>query len=252
MANKKKGEKQARQRKPLIMVFGEDDNDTCTVRSLIMAIWDGARDKASTPQQGSKDKSVLPTGAKKVFPRPDIRTFRSPLVLIRGRELAQQRKNAAAIKSVVAAQAVVNDVKAVIAHEDCDDLEPAHETAAIQIETRLRDEGAPNPCAVTPAWEMEAWWYLWPDAVAAVHPGWRKLARHGQEVGRIRDAKEQLRRDLRPVNVKPGRGRDYVESDSRTIAEYVRTSGCIFSPTANSASFSRFRDQVLKLATTEL
>lgn len=88
---------------------------------------------------------------------------------------------------------------------------------------------------------MEAWWYLWPDAVAAVHSGWRRLARRGQRVGLIRNVKEQLCADLRPT--RQGKlPRDYRESDASKIAAEVRKRGLIDSLAAVSASFMRFHD----------
>lgn len=221
MAKKKQAaaNKKVREKSPLVMVFGEDDNDRSSIKYLIRAL---------APQC------------------PTIRTYAKPLVLVRNRAAAEQRKNAGDIHRVVAAAQVMHKVEAVFAHEDCDAVEPAHVALSDQIEQQLLDQGVPNPCAVTPAWELEAWWFLWPDAVQKVNRNWRRLNRDGSAVGLIVDAKETLRRDLRPQG-KGNSTSDYQESDSPTIAKFVHDDGLIGDRKATSQSFDRFMSRVLEL-----
>ena len=203
---------------PVVLVFGEDDNDKEAAKELMMAL------------------------------RPDfppVRKRRKPLVLVKGRTEARARKNTADIAKVVRADAKRSDVRIVFAHEDCDDIEPAHLALADRIETYLGKEGV-QAIAVTPAWEMEAWWFLWPDAVVAVNSGWQRPSMSGRQVGLIRDAKEELRRALRPAN-KGKRTRDYEESDGPKIARKVRELGIVGTLDAQSDSYVRFRDKVLAL-----
>ncbi len=200
------------------LIFGEDDTDREAIRELVSAL------------------------------RPDVPPLqkrRAPLVLVRGRGDAEARKVAASIAKVVAAERVRRPVSVVFAHEDADAVEPAHEPLAKRIEGELAAVGVPA-VAVVPAWEMEAWWYLWPAAVAAVNRSWRPLKRSGS-VGSLENAKESLRRDLRPKT--GGKSvRDYTESDGPRIAAQVRSLGLVHTLSASSASFVRFRDHVLAVA----
>ncbi|WP_206956165.1 hypothetical protein [Trinickia acidisoli] len=218
MAAKQKQHKE-RSKRRVVLVFGEDDNDREAVKHLVQAIW---------PEV------------------PSIEPRRAPLILQKGRDAAEQRKNAAAVANVVRGSSVTVDVVAVLAHQDCDAVEPAHVALSEQIEMELGDAGVPLPCAATPAWEIESWWYLWPEAVAQVNPRWCKLAREGEEVGRIVNVKERLIKDLRP-KAKDKRTADYVESDAPRIASTIRERNHVNDVRAKSASFMRFRKRVLEI-----
>jgi len=63
-----------------------------------------------------------------------------------------------------------------------------------------------------------------------------------EPLGLVRDAKEALRRALRPKQGKPPR--DYEESDGPRIAAKVRELGLIDKLDARRDSFNRFRDAV--------
>lgn len=194
------------------LVFGEDKNDADSLVELINAIWPDA---------------------------PKIAYARKPLVLIRDAPSAEARKrNAAGVSAVVKAKSVVTDVRIVVAHQDCDAVEPAHLNLADSIRAELESEGVPNVVAVAPAWEIEAWWYLWPEAVAAVNSKWKRLGRTGNH-GMIKNAKEELRRALRVKGV-----RDYEESDSPKIALQVRTKGIIGKRLGTSESFESFTRRI--------
>ncbi|MBF0373022.1 MAG: hypothetical protein HQL39_06345 [Alphaproteobacteria bacterium] len=193
----------------LVLVFGEDDNDREAVCHLARALCPGVC----------------------------LAKRRSPLVLTKGRAEAEARKQASRIAAVVRAERIRSEIPLVLAHEDCDAVEPAHEALADRIEGNLSREGI--PCvAVTPAFEIEAWWFLWPRAVTAVKSHWRDPGQQGREVGLIVDAKEALRHALR----KPGgdRRHDYKESDSPKIAAKVGELELVDQPQARSASFARF------------
>jgi hypothetical protein len=205
-----------RKKPALVMVFGENNNDRVSIKHLIRALAPRA---------------------------PTVKVFNSPLVLIKGRALAEQRKSARSIVDVVAAKKVTDNVVAVFAHEDCDAVEPAHDALSIAIEERLADAGVAQPCAVTPAWELEAWWFMWPDAVQKVNVNWRRLNRDGTNVGMISNAKETLRRELRPKS-RSDKTDDYAESDSPTIAQHILDDNLIDRPAAKSHSFERFKAKV--------
>jgi len=209
---KERGTRAHKTRAPCGLAFCEDKNDSDSLVELVSAIWPNA---------------------------PKITYSRKPLVLIRDAAVAEARKkNAANIAAVVKAKAVLADVKVVVAHQDCDAVEPAHEGLADAIKAELEAAGVPNVIAVAPAWEMEAWWFLWPDAVAAVNSRWRRLSRRGNH-GMIQNVKEELRRDLRNQGA-----RDYEESDSPKIAAQVRINGLIGTKRGTSDSFEAFAARV--------
>lgn len=215
---KKTSPKAQRVRPPCGLVFGEDENDADSLIQLTAAIW---------PEV------------------PKLTHTRKPLVLIRDAPTAEARKkNASGVAAVVKAKSVIADVQLVVAHQDCDALEPAHEGLAESIRAELEAAGLPNVIAVAPAWEIEAWWYLWPDAVAAVNSKWKRLGRTGNH-GMIQNVKEALRRDLRNKGV-----RDYEESDSVKIAVQVRSEGIVGTKVGTSASFEAFADRVREVEAT--
>lgn len=210
--------RQAGRRPPLVLVFGEDENDTKSIRELIEALQPGLVGK--------------------------VQHRRQPLVLIKNARPEDVPDRAQRIAAVVEASRTTHDVLCVFAHEDCDELEPAHGEACAKIEAALEQAGCPAH-AVVPAWELEAWWFLWPEAVQAVRPkSWRLPDDYvGKQVGRIRDAKEELARRIVPKNLKPEKRKGfphYQESDSPAIARQVREKGVARKPQAQSDSYARF------------
>lgn len=202
--------KSSRARQPLGLIFAENQNDADSLGHLICALWTGA---------------------------PSLQYRRKPLVLIKGRAKAEARKNADQIAQIVKAQNVLSDVKFVVAHQDCDSLEP-HDLVAKQIHDEIVAAGVENVVAVAPAWELEAWWFLWPEAVASVNSKWRKISRKGNH-GMISNAKEVLTRDLRSQGAL-----DYRESDSVKIAKAVRDKNIINKRTGVAPSFESFESRI--------
>jgi len=212
---KKNSASLGKKRPPLGLIFGEDENDAEALKNLVAALW--------------------PEG-----PRFEYR--RKPLILIRDQKEAEGRKkNALAVLAVVRAGSVKNEIKAVIAHADCDAIEPAHVDLSKKIKDELAAQGVPSTIAATPAWEMEAWWYLWPEAVRRTNSKWAPLTRKGNH-GYLENAKETLKRDLRAKEA-----RDYEESDARKISFYVRELGLIGTQQGSSKSFEAFAQDVAQL-----
>lgn len=202
-----------------MLVFGEDTNDTRAIRELILAL-------RSEPIR--------------------VETRRSPMVLVKGKDKALDRKNVAEIAAVVRADQRRGRRCVVIAHRDCDAIEPAHERVASALEQGLLKEGIWQVVAAIAAWEIEAWWFLWPDAALEVNSKWRRPQPPKPDIGRIEHAKEALRRALRPAG-KGQRPRDYAESDSPKIAAKVRELGIVDNHAASSGSFDRFAGRVRQL-----
>lgn len=196
---------------PLIVIFGEDTNDREALKELVQALY---------PQ------------------RTRIKPLRKPLVLVRDRDLSAVRGTSDRVSAALAAVSGGERIALVVVHQDCDACEPSHQMLSEKIETGLSSCGAPV-IAAAPAWEIEAWWYLWPDAVATVSPKWRRLKRTGTQIGMLRNIKEVLRRELRPSD-RSIRVRDYVESDSIAIARAVRELNLVDTRNAQSRSFDTF------------
>jgi hypothetical protein len=195
----------------IVLVFGEDDHD----RECIKLLLEGLR----------------PDLARRVQKR------KQPLVLIKNAHPADVPDRAQRIAYAVEAER--DPVACVFAHEDCDEVEPAHERVAAKIEAALRGVGL-DAHAVAPAWEMEAWWFLWPEAVKAAFPSWRAPNDHaGRNVGMIRNAKEELQRRVTPANARRG-FIGYRESDAPAIATKVVALGLLRTPKAISNSYARF------------
>jgi hypothetical protein len=171
----------------VILVFGEDANDTAAVKELVLAL-------RSEPAR--------------------VET-RAPIVLVKGKDKARDQKNVAEIAAV--------------------------------LEQGLLAEGIEQ--AVAAAWEIEAWWFLWPDAALAVNSKWRRPEPPTPEVGRIENAKEAFRQTLRP-RVRNQRPRDYAKSDSPKITAQVRAIGLVDRPASISHSFDRFAEWVRGLTLT--
>ena len=211
-------------RSKTILIFGESDTDRAALAELFRAL------------------------------RPDlqavgIQKLREPLILMKpDNRLSTQRNTTNRIAGLVQAQGVSKAVLAVIVHQDCDEVEPGHTALADKIEKDLRAANVPNPIAATPAWEIEAWWMLFPDAVQATRPCWAPINFGDRDVGRIHNAKEELQRRLRPVSAHDrAKCPDYAEADGIEIARKIRTKGLIDNVTGLSASFSDFKGKIRNL-----
>ncbi len=217
-----KGKGQAGKRASLVLVFGESENDTKSLRELIEALREDLVGK--------------------------VQTRREPLVLIKDAKPEDVPERARKIADAVDISRATHDVLCVFAHEDRDDFEPKHEETCKKIEEALEKAGCPAH-AVVPAWELEAWWFMWPEAVQAVRPkSWRAPDDYlGWEVGKIKDAKEELKKKVVPKDLKPEKRKGfqtYQESDSPAIARQVREKNLARHPRAKSASYSRFLSSV--------
>lgn len=169
---------------------------------------------------------------------------REPLVLIKGRREAEARSQAEKIAAAIRASAVNAEIVCTFLHEDCDAVEPAHVDVCARIEGAMKRARCPGEVhAVAPAWETEAWWFLWPEVLGQVNKHWKLPKRYSAaKTGTITNAKERLKAELG----KGQHGRNaYRESDSVSIAETIRDLGVADSPKAGrSLSYDRFRSSV--------
>lgn len=211
-----------------ILIFGEDDNDRRALGHLVRAL--------------------CPDNAKvRIEPR------RQPIVLSRECAASGKRRSMANdIAQFARAEDGPGRRVVVIVHRDCDRLEPAHQEEAEALRMELRSAGIADVVAATPAWEIEAWWMLFPQALAATRRCWRIVDYAHQHVGLIPHAKERLRRDLRPV-AWPARKscKDFVESDGVRVAEEVLRAGLLREAArSRSDSFQCFKAGIEAIFTT--
>lgn len=228
MTTRKRGLRDGRSnRAAIILIYGESLHDTKAIRELVEAL--------------------APSWERRVQPR------RQPPVEIKNTNIADLPKRRDRLAAAIAVERSARNVMCVFAHEDCDEVEPAHRVVSERIENTLSSVGCPA-YAVTPAWELEAWWFQWPEAVRASNPSWRSPDDYlGRNVGKVRNAKERLQRAVVPkgmAGAQKANFRSYRESDSPRIAQLVRQRGEAKTPQAQSESYHWFVSRVEKAQST--
>lgn len=198
---------------PQVLVFGEDDNDREVLRILIT--------------------SLCPPASGRVAKR------KKPLLLARGATPDGLEARAKKLAATIRADEAIRPVACVFVHEDADDYAPADRHRAGSMEAAAAKYGA-KICAVVPAWETEAWFFLFPGAVAETFPSWTKLKSATGRVDRRKDAKEAFRSATTPKNAK----RRYEESDGPKIAATIAERDEARSPVGISDAYQRFIDCV--------
>jgi hypothetical protein len=195
---------------PRVLVFGEDENDREILKELIVAI---------CPALGGK-----------------VEKRRKPLIMAKGANKTQLSHRARKLAAVVRAEEARGPIAGVFVHEDADDVAPADEKREQQMV-----EACAKHClkiyAVVPAWEIEAWFFLFPEAVSSAFPSWKPLPRLvGARVDLRRDAKERFRDSTTGRRA----GRRYRESDGPLVARKIAELGIARSPLGVSAAYVRF------------
>ncbi|WP_341720388.1 hypothetical protein QQG74_12145 [Micromonospora sp. FIMYZ51] len=205
-----------------MVILGEDDNDRKAIQTLVAAL-----------------RPDIPRGA--------LKPLRKPMALVRNIPPQRLPTQATKVGALLRAVDVTTRIRAVLMHEDADEVEPAHEALITKIENSYRSLRWPV-LAVVPAWEMETWWFLFPDAVAAVRPTWRRPDQFaGRDIGKIRNAKEELKKPVTPVGARPS-FQTYTEADSAAIAEKIVELGQLAPPWfARSDSWAAFLDKIKEL-----
>lgn len=199
-----------------VLLFGEDPNDLNALRTLVRD-W---------------------------HPETRVQIRRDPPILSRGAQRTKRGTMAERISSFARAEEQRDSKVVVVAHRDCDQVEPAHLASATELENDLRVAGVSRPVAATPAWEIEAWWMLFPEALRQVRACWRALNIGNTNVGSIPHAKERLRRELRPTGAAARKCPEYVESDSIRIAEEIARSGLLTQRAGRAASLHAFKTKL--------
>lgn len=206
------------------VVFGEDHNDQQAICMLIAAL--------------------APNGT-------EIRTEtrRKPMILSRNAGARKRRSMASDIATFT--EVLQRSDRRVIAvvHRDCDAIEPSHRQERAELHADLEGAGVSEFVVANPSWEIEAWWMLFPLALASTRPCWELVDYSKSSVGMIEHAKERLTRDLRPRDrARRARCPDYQEMDSLTIARKISENPQWVSQIkARSLSFEAFRDDLAEV-----
>ncbi|WP_295224828.1 hypothetical protein [uncultured Brevundimonas sp.] len=206
----------------LVVIFGEDENDSRALAHLCHAV--------------TKDETF------------DTKVIKRPPVLKRD---AAPKKRQGMSQTIAAFADGLSKGRArviVVAHRDCDAVEPAHVASSQELEADLQAAGVKHGVAATPAWEMETWWMVFPAALASARRCWRDVDYSNRAVGQIADSKERLTRDLRP---QPAAARhrcpDFAESDGILVAESIRRFGIDAALSGTMpASLVEFRERLIK------
>lgn len=204
----------------LILVFGEDPNDTAAISTLTTWL---------NPRIGIRYK---------VEPRRD------PPSLTRHADELKTRDWLTGIASLVAKQeAAGRRVHAVLVHQDADGVDASGRVEA-NLNRRLAEvfEGRPAH-AVVPVSMSEAWWIMFPDAVRSVKKqAWRDLKLPTGDVEQIQHAKSYLKSATRKVAPK----NTYSEGDSMAIAHNIVAQNK--APACSSKSWERYKKVCQSLA----
>ena len=137
--------------------------------------------------------------------------------------------------------ASVDPVAGLVVHRDADGPDPRGDVAAEL--TRQLSAVHPQARAAVPVQAMEAWWFLFPDAVRAVRPrAWRSLVLPRGDVEAVGEPKRELERRTRQVAQK----QPYAEADSAAIARAVLD--LQLAPAFPCASYNRLKAVARELA----
>ncbi|MCP9491105.1 MAG: hypothetical protein MSC31_14705 [Solirubrobacteraceae bacterium MAG38_C4-C5] len=169
--------------------------------------------------------------------RPDwtVHPRKKPPLLAKTGDRRKLAASAERLASLWRQEGAVRRVDCLYNHEDTDDVEPSHVPLAARIESSLRSAGCPGH-AVACAWELEAWFLMWPDAIEATRRAWvvpRRL--RGRNVGQITDPKREL--ETRLAVGKPPQLR-YQEKHAPEVAAQIASR--LSQRTGTSESYERF------------
>jgi hypothetical protein len=189
------------------------------------------------------DARALATLATAVKPECHTEPRRDAPLFAKGSDRRRVLSEAQRVAELWKQENARRPVDAVLVHEDTDDVEPSHVALAEQIERALDRVGCPG-VAVVCAWEIEAWFFLWPDAIEATRTAWVvPAALRGRATGLIQDPKRALRTQCLRAGAK-ARLR-YQEKDAPDIAEQIV--GQFASKSGSSGSFDRFVSKLANL-----
>lgn len=214
---KRNSESRAR-RRPAILIFGENPNDSESIKTLI-----GHFNRA----------------ASETF---DILTRRDPPSLTHHAKPPARKDWLDRIEKAVRTEQSIREIRAVVVHQDSDMKDHAG-----TVEAQLRGDLVakfPNRAtlAAVPIQMIEAWWLLFPAAIRTVRPqAWREAKFPSGDTESIGNPKQALIRATAKVAPK----HPYCEGDSRTIAKAIAKLN--LAPQGRNASWERFMADIKAL-----
>ncbi|MFE7579123.1 hypothetical protein ACFU5Z_30685 [Streptomyces sp. NPDC057521] len=200
------------QEQGVIVLAGEDRNDCEILAALIRAHRPDITDAAKLVRINDPVRLRRKSGPK----------LTAAVEVLVGKARAKARQQRAELHGFVV-------------HEDLDGYTNAHYEQirkALAGELARQCPGFRTAFALA-AWESECWLLLFPEAFPRVHPRW-KVPTHllGKDTGRVKDAKEELRRGLGlPL---------FRESDGPTVAREAQQHGLVPSPRGTNRSYEDF------------
>ncbi|WP_240798984.1 hypothetical protein [Streptomyces sp. A0958] len=200
------------QERGVIVLAGEDRNDCEILAALIRAHRPDLSDAAKLVRINDPVRLRRKSGPK----------LAAAVEALVGKARAKARQQRAELHGFVV-------------HEDLDGYTDVHYE---RIRRSLTDElarqchGFRSAFALA-AWESEGWLLLFPDAFPHVRPRW-KVPAHllDKDTGRVKDAKEELKRGLGPPVFR--------ESDGPAVAREAQQHGLIPSPRGTNRSYEDF------------
>ena len=126
-------------------------------------------------------------------------------------------------------------VQCVFIHEDFDETDS---TQRANVRGRVQEalgREITRVYYVLATWEVEAWFLMFPDALAEFASSWSVPTRYlGADTGRIRDPKRVMKREVAKA------GPEYRESDAPDIAGMITDLDLQRSPTGRNGSYNEF------------
>ena len=172
-------------------------------------------------------------------PAWQVQASKKPAVLAKGKEKAMA-KAANRVAKLYQQASRARSIDCVFNQADTDAVEPSHEQVALDIEAALATAGCPGHAAVC-AWELEAWFFLWPEAIEATRAAWSvPNSLRGRDVGQLNDPKSLLRTKVLKTGAKPQLA--YQEKHAPEVA--VEIASRLEKRKGKSLSFDRFVAQI--------
>lgn len=200
------------QERGVIVLAGEDQNDCEIMAALI---------RAHRPELGAAAKLVRINDPVRLRRKsgPDLVAAVRALV---GKARAKARQQRA-------------DLLGLVVHEDMDGYANAqYDRIRRTITAELSGQSTEFRTALAlAAWESESWLLLFPEAFPHVRPRWKVPDRLlDKDTGRVKDAKEELKRGLGPPVFR--------ESDGPAVAREALKHRLVPSPRGSNRSYADF------------
>lgn len=200
------------QERGVIVLAGEDQNDCEIMAALI---------RAHRPELGAAAKLVRINDPVRLRRKsgPDLVAAVRALV---GKARAKARQQRA-------------DLLGLVVHEDMDGYADAqYDRIRRTITAELSGQSPEFRTALAlAAWESESWLLLFPEAFPHVRPRWKVPDRLlDKDTGRVKDAKEELKRGLGPPVFR--------ESDGPAVAREALKHRLVPSPRGSNRSYADF------------